>query len=56
MKTIPRLFVALFLAFVPLISSGSAAPQAATIEVNTTADDFAVGGDLFFTRSDLQLQ
>ena len=45
MKNLLRLLVALFIILGSSISTGSAAPTAATITVNTTADEFAAGGN-----------
>ncbi len=45
MKILSRLLVALLFAIVPFIQTGSAAPQSATIDVNTTVDEFSAGGN-----------
>lgn len=45
MKNLPRLLVALLIILGSSVSTGSAAPTAATITVNTTTDEFAAGGN-----------
>jgi CSLREA domain-containing protein len=45
MKTIARLLIVALFVIIPLIDNASAAPQAATITVNTEADEFSEGGD-----------
>ena len=44
MKTITRLLIVALFVIIPLVGNASAAPQAATITVNTEADELAEGG------------
>ncbi len=44
MKTITRLLIVVLFVIIPLVDNASAAPQAATITVNTEADELAEGG------------